>query len=34
MARYFDVHPENPQPRSLSQAAEVVTAGGLLAYPG
>ena len=33
MARYFDVHPENPQPRSLSQAAEVVTAGGLLAYP-
>lgn len=33
MARYFDVHPENPQPRSLSQAAEVVTRGGLLAYP-
>jgi tRNA threonylcarbamoyl adenosine modification protein (Sua5/YciO/YrdC/YwlC family) len=33
MARYFDVHPENPQPRSLSQAAEVVTGGGLLAYP-
>jgi tRNA threonylcarbamoyl adenosine modification protein (Sua5/YciO/YrdC/YwlC family) len=27
------VHPENPQPRSLSQAAEVVTGGGLLAYP-
>jgi len=33
MARYFDVHPENPQPRSLSQVAEVVTGGGLLAYP-
>jgi tRNA threonylcarbamoyl adenosine modification protein (Sua5/YciO/YrdC/YwlC family) len=33
MARYFDVHPQNPQPRSLSQVAEVVTGGGLLAYP-
>lgn len=33
MARYFDVHPENPQPRSLTQAAEVITGGGLLAYP-
>lgn len=33
MARYFDVHPQNPQPRSLAQAAEVVTGGGLLAYP-
>ena len=33
MARYFDVHPENPQPRSLSQVAEVVTSGGLIAYP-
>lgn len=33
MARYFAVHPENPQPRSLAQVAEVVTGGGLLAYP-
>lgn len=33
MARYFDVHPVNPQPRSIRQAAEVIRAGGLIAYP-
>lgn len=33
MARYFDVHPENPQPRSISQAVEIVRSGGLIAYP-
>ncbi len=33
MARYFDVHPTNPQPRSLAQVADVITDGGLLAYP-
>jgi tRNA threonylcarbamoyl adenosine modification protein (Sua5/YciO/YrdC/YwlC family) len=33
MARYFDVHPENPQPRSILQAVEIVRSGGLIAYP-
>ena len=33
MARYFDVHPENPQPRSIAQAADIVREGGLVAYP-
>ena len=33
MARYFDVHPENPQPRSINQAVEIVRSGGLIAYP-
>lgn len=33
MARYFDVHPENPQARSISQAVEIVRSGGLIAYP-
>ena len=33
MARYFDVHPDNPQPRALTQVAELVRSGGLLAYP-
>ena len=33
MARYFDVHPENPQARSIHQAVEIVRAGGLIAYP-
>ena len=33
MARYFDVHPENPQARSIHQAVEIVRSGGLIAYP-
>lgn len=33
MARYFDVHPTNPQPRSLAQMASVLRDGGLVAYP-
>ena len=33
MARYFDVHPQNPQPRSLTQVADIVRSGGLVAYP-
>jgi len=33
VARYFDVHPDNPQPRAISQAVEIVRSGGLIAYP-
>ncbi|MFZ1411902.1 MAG: L-threonylcarbamoyladenylate synthase [Micropruina sp.] len=33
MARYFDVHPANPQPRALAQVAEILGRGGLIAYP-
>lgn len=33
MARYFDVHPANPQRRSLNQVADIVRGGGLIAYP-
>jgi len=33
MARYFDVHPDNPQPRSINQVMDIVRAGGLIAYP-
>lgn len=33
MARYFDVHPDNPQARSIQQVADVVRDGGLIAYP-
>src|SRR4051812_39075529 len=33
MAQYFDVHPENPQPRLLKQAAAILDAGGVLAVP-
>ncbi|MFF4120012.1 L-threonylcarbamoyladenylate synthase [Streptomyces sp. NPDC001714] len=33
MAKYFDVHPDNPQARSISQIAEAVRSGSLIAYP-
>lgn len=33
MARFFDVHPENPQARSITQAVELLRNGGLIAYP-
>ncbi|MBA3021229.1 L-threonylcarbamoyladenylate synthase [Propionicimonas sp.] len=33
MARYYDVHPQNPQPRTLVQVAELIASGGLIAYP-
>ena len=33
MARYFDVHPKDPQPRALTQLVELLNAGALIAYP-
>ncbi|MFD8819509.1 L-threonylcarbamoyladenylate synthase [Streptomyces sp. NPDC059627] len=33
MAKYFDVHPDNPQPRSITQIADSVRSGSLIAYP-
>lgn len=33
MARYFDVHPDNPQPRSIAQTVDVLNEGGLVVYP-
>jgi tRNA threonylcarbamoyl adenosine modification protein (Sua5/YciO/YrdC/YwlC family) len=33
MAKYFDVHPDNPQSRSINQVVGIVRAGGLIAYP-
>ncbi len=33
MAQYFSVHPENPQPRLVRQAADIVREGGVIAYP-
>ena len=33
MARYFDLHPENPQPRTVSQITDLLRGGGLIAYP-
>ena len=33
MARFFDVHPVDPQPRAISQAVQILRDGGLVAYP-
>ena len=33
MAEYLKLHPVDPQPRLIRRAAEVVRAGGLIAYP-
>ena len=33
MAQYFEVHPENPQPRLLKQAVALLEKGGILAVP-
>ena len=33
MARYYDVHPDNPQRRTLGQAVDLIRSGGVIAYP-
>ena len=33
MARFVDVHPDNPQPRALAQLVAILTADGVIAYP-
>ncbi|MGH3370400.1 MAG: Sua5/YciO/YrdC/YwlC family protein, partial [Nocardioidaceae bacterium] len=33
MATFFDVHPEDPQPRSIAQVVALMRDGGVVAYP-
>lgn len=33
MARYFDIHPLDPQPRLVQQVVQIIRDGGLVAYP-
>ena len=33
MSQFFSIHPDNPQPRLIHQAAEIVRKGGLIAFP-
>ena len=33
MSQYFELHPQNPQPRLLRQAVQILQQGGLIAYP-
>jgi tRNA threonylcarbamoyl adenosine modification protein (Sua5/YciO/YrdC/YwlC family) len=33
VARYFDVHPDNPQPRTVGSVVDMLRTDGLVAYP-
>ncbi len=33
MTQYFELHPENPQRRLISQAVAIIRSGGLIIYP-
>ncbi len=33
VARYVDMHPENPAPRAVAQVVDLINGGGLVAYP-
>ena len=33
MSQYFEVHSENPQPRLLKQAVQILHGGGIAAIP-
>ncbi|NUU66594.1 threonylcarbamoyl-AMP synthase [Enterobacteriaceae bacterium BIT-l23] len=33
MSQFFYIHPENPQPRLINQAVEIVQKGGVIVYP-
>lgn len=33
MAQYFQIHPENPQPRLIKRAVAIVREGGVIVYP-
>jgi tRNA threonylcarbamoyl adenosine modification protein (Sua5/YciO/YrdC/YwlC family) len=33
MAEYFEIHPQNPQPRLIQQSVEILRRGGVIVYP-
>lgn len=33
MSQFFHIHPDNPQPRLVHRAAEIIAEGGVVAYP-
>lgn len=33
MSQFFDIHPENPQPRLIKQAVKIIQDGGVIVYP-
>ena len=33
MSQFFSIHPDNPQPRLIQQAADIIRKGGVIVYP-
>ena len=33
MSQFFQIHPDNPQPRLIRQAADIIRKGGVVVYP-
>jgi tRNA threonylcarbamoyl adenosine modification protein (Sua5/YciO/YrdC/YwlC family) len=33
MSQYFSIHPDNPQPRLIKQAVQIIQSGGVVVYP-
>jgi len=33
MAQFFDIHPDNPQPRLIRRAVDILLQGGIIVYP-
>jgi tRNA threonylcarbamoyl adenosine modification protein (Sua5/YciO/YrdC/YwlC family) len=33
VAQFFTIHPDNPQPRLIRQAVEIIRSGGVIVYP-
>jgi tRNA threonylcarbamoyl adenosine modification protein (Sua5/YciO/YrdC/YwlC family) len=33
VSQFFQIHPQNPQPRLIKQAVEIIKAGGVIVYP-
>jgi tRNA threonylcarbamoyl adenosine modification protein (Sua5/YciO/YrdC/YwlC family) len=33
MSQFFEIHPQNPQPRLIRQAAQIIQSGGIVAVP-
>jgi tRNA threonylcarbamoyl adenosine modification protein (Sua5/YciO/YrdC/YwlC family) len=33
MSQFFEIHPQNPQPRLIKQAAQIIQSGGIVAVP-
>ena len=33
MSQFFQIHPDNPQPRLIAQAVDIIMNGGVIVYP-